>query len=378
MRWKTITTTLHQAGWRTAAFLSAFTVSEYYGFEHGFDHFDNGLSQAAGTIVEDIEGGHRRWDQRRHQRRSDVTIEQALDWLSDAESTPFFMWVHLWDPHDRMVLPPEQFLAEHVRPGLGEAAYKQAVYQAEITYVDGQLGRLFDALRKSGRYDDTIIVVVGDHGQGLGQHDWWSHRLLYQEDLHVPLIVRVPGWPVGRVVHELVRTVDIYPTIRAGVGLPALVEGDGLSLRGLIEGKSETPRLAYADQINKYDLVSASIARQRPHDDLLFCAMDREWKLIYRYTYPDRSELYNLLKDPQELHNLYGQYPRQEQRLKALLDGYNGYVTAPFAGVVGPDDATMKALSSLGYVGDDEQDEDETTPEKPTSQPASQSTDSSE
>ena len=368
----TLTMVLKQHGWTTAAFLSAFTVSEYYGFEHGFDTFDNGLIQDAETIVEDIEGGHQRWDQRTHQRRSDRTVDRALEWLQADRAQPFFMWLHLWDPHDRMVLPPKEVLAQFVTAGLAEDDHKRAVYRAECYYMDAQFGRLLEALKQSGEYDDTVLVIVADHGQGLGQHDWWSHRLLYQEDLHVPLIVRVPGGPTGTTVPELVRTVDIYPTVLEAIGLEAPAVIPGKSLRGLMEGKSEPPRLAYADQINKYDLVSASISQRRPKDDLLYCAMDRTWKLIYRYSYPDESELYNLADDPHELNNLFARYPDQVRRLKAVLDECNGYVTAPFTDADLPDDATLRALESLGYVGGSDEDEEPNADEittRPTTPP---------
>jgi arylsulfatase A-like enzyme len=369
----TLTTVLKQHGWTTAAFLSAFTVSEYYGFDNGFDTFDNGLTQDAGTIVEDIDGGFRRWDQRRHQRRSDRTVDRALAWLQAKRSQPFFMWVHLWDPHDRMVLPPEEVLARFTTPGLAEDDYKRAIYRAECYYMDTQFGRLLEALKQGGQYDHTVMVIVADHGQGLGQHDWWSHRLLYQEDLHVPLLMRVPGWPRGRVVPELVRTVDIYPTVLESLGISVPGEVAGMGLRGLVAGESESPRVAYADQINKYDLVSAGIAEGRPKDDLLYCAMDRTWKLIYRYSYPDESELYNLAEDPHELKNLFARQPAQVRRLQAILDEHDGYVTAPFTEAELPDDATLRALQSLGYVGSSE-DDDEPNTEKATTQPTTQPT----
>ncbi len=373
----TLTTVLGQRGWTTAAFLSAFTVSEYYGFEHGFDTFDNGLTQNAETIVEDIDGGHQRWDQRTHQRRSDRTVDRALAWLDANHAQPFFMWLHLWDPHDRMVLPPDEILARFVTPGLAEDDHKRAVYRAECYYMDAQFGRLLQALKQSGQYDDTVLVIVGDHGQGLGQHDWWSHRLLYQEDLHVPLIVRVPGGPTGTTVPELVRTVDIYPTVLETIGLDAPAVIPGKSLHGLMEGRPEPPRLAYADQINKYDLVSAGISQRRPKDDLLYCAMDRTWKLIYRYSYPDESELYNLANDPRELNNLFGQQPAQVKRLKAILDECNGYVTAPFTDAARPDEATLRALRALGYTGgeeDEDEPDDEQASSRPTTKPATQPT----
>jgi hypothetical protein len=352
-------------------------VSEYYGFEHGFDTFDNGLTQDAETIVEDTDGGYQRWDQRRHQRRSDRTVDRALEWLHANDAEPFFMWLHLWDPHDRMVLPPKEVLARFVTSGLAEDDHKRAIYRAECYYMDAQFGRLLQALKQSGQYDNTVVVVVGDHGQGLGQHDWWSHRLLYQEDLHVPLIVRVPGRPTGTTVRELVRTVDIYPTVLEAIGLEAPAVIPGKSLHGLMDGKSEPPRLTYAEQINKYDLVSAGISQRRPKDDLLYCAMDRTWKLIYRYSYPDESELYDLAEDPRELNNLFARHPEQVRRLKATLDKHNGYVTAAFTDAALPDEAALRALEALGYIGsqeDEDKPDDEQTSSGPTPNPATQPT----
>lgn len=372
----TLTTVLGQQGWTTAAFLSAFTVSEYYGFEHGFDTFDNGLTQDAGTIIEDVDGEHQRWNQRTHQRRSDRTVDRALAWLEASDAQPFFMWLHLWDPHDRMVLPPKEIMARFAKRGVPEDDYKRDIYRSECFYMDAQLGRLLQALKQSGRYDDTIVVIVADHGQGLGQHDWWSHRLLYQEDVHVPLIVRVPGGARGTTVAPLVRTVDIFPTVLEAIGLEAPAVIPGKSLLGLMAGRSEPPRLAYADQINKYDLVSASISQRRPKDDLLYCAMDRTWKLIYRYSYPAESELYNLAEDPHELNNVFGRHPEQVARLKAFLDECNGYVTAPFTDAAMPDESALRTLEALGYVGgvDDEDPNEDEASTQPTTRPTTEPT----
>jgi len=350
----TLASVLQRHGWETAAFVSAFTVSEYYGFEQGFETFDNGLRQDADTIIYE-QDGRRRWKQSVHQRRADATTDQALAWLRSGQR-PFLLWVHYWDPHDRMVLPPAEVLRRFVTPGMkpNSPQWKRAVYRAEVHFVDAQFGRLLAALRAAGEYDKTLIVVVADHGQGLGQHGWWAHRLPYQEDLHVPLILRVPDWPRGRVVPELVRTIDIYPTVLDVLGLPAPRPVAGLSLRPLVFGQTETPRLAYAEVLNKYDLNSP-VVQKRPKDDLVYCALDQTWKLIYRYSYPDDSELFNLAVDPQELHNRYRQQPDQVRRLKAILDGHNAYVTAPFGSGM-PEAEALRALESLGYVGgtDDE------------------------
>ena len=369
----TLTTVLKEYGWTTAAFLSAFTVSEHYGFDYGFDVFDNGLTQDASTILEDADDGRRTWVQMKHQRRSDATTDKAVAWLRSVKQRPVFMWVHYWDPHDRMVLPPEETLRRFVNPQMSEDETKRAIYRAEVNYMDAQFARLIAALKDGGLYEDTIIAIVADHGQGLGQHDWWPHRLLYQEQLHVPLLMRVPGWPTGKVVPQLVRTVDIYPTILEALGLQPRPGIAGVTLRGLMEGKQEQPRMAYTEVLNEYDLNS-SVTRKRPKDNLLYGAMDRTWKLIFRYTYPEESELYNLADDRHELNNLFGQKPKQEKRLRALLDEFDGYVTAPL-GSGAPAADVMEALESLGYVGGAEDYEDEPNQmeaNEPATQPTAQ------
>jgi arylsulfatase A-like enzyme len=259
----------------------------------------------------------------------------------------FFVWVHYWDPHDAWIKPPAEIVNRFAVPDQDVDAQRRALYDAEVFYVDSQFGRLVDFLRESGRFDDTIVVVVSDHGEGLGEHDWWYHRLLYQEQIHVPLIVRAPDGDHARVVPDVVRTVDIYPTILdlLGVAEPAAVEG--ASLLSLMEGKAEPPRVAYADQLNLYDLNSRVINR-RPDDDLLYCAMDGSWKLIYKPRNPDSSELYDLTRDPDEARNLYHPTHREVLRLREILDESGGYVDQPFGD--GVDEDVIERLRALGYV----------------------------
>lgn len=362
---------LKKHGWTTAAFLSSFTVSEYYGFDVGFDVFDSGIETDPARIVELLPDGRKRWNQRLHQRRSDKTTDHALTWLDQTPAEPFFLWIHYWDPHDRMILAPPEILRRFVKPTMkrGSPSWKEAIYRAEIHYVDMQFARVIDALRRRGLYDHTIIVVVADHGQGLGQHGWWSHRLLYQEDLHVPLIMRIPGWPTGRVVPELVRAIDIYPTVMDALGLPIGARVSGKSLRGLIDGRTEPPRWAYAEAINKFDEMG-HVVQRRPKADLLYAVVERDWKFLFRYSYPDDSELYHLTEDPTELANLYHERPREVRRLKALLDACHSYVTRPFGPTTSDADA-LEHLRALGYVGGDDEDENEspttTRPAPPSS-----------
>jgi len=352
----TLATTLAAAGWRTGAFLSAFPVSEAYGFDRGFARFDNGLRAPAEAAIEQDVGGHVSWDVRTNQRRSDETVDAALAWIA-GQNGPLFAWVHLWDPHDPWILPPEETLARFGASRSDDPARSEEVYAAEIFHMDAQVGRLLSGLREMGRYDRAVVVVVADHGQGLAdglaRHGWWLHRLLYQEQIRVPLLVRLPGTPSGRVVLDLVRTTDIFPTVLEAVSVAPTAPVDGISLGPLIRGETEAPRLAYAEQLNLWDL-DARMVETRPEDDLLYCMMDRSWKLIYRPRRPDRSELYDLASDPLETRNRQDDRADEVRRLRDRLLALDPFVDAPFPATPGTapvDEDTRKRLEALGYTG---------------------------
>ena len=229
-----------------------------------------------------------------------------------------------------------------------EVTILRRIYQADVHYMDAQFGRLIEELKRAGQYENTIIVVVGDHGEGLGDHGWWHHRILYQEQIQVPMLMRVPGWPTGVVVDDLVRNIDIAPTIleAAGIEVPGGVAG--LGLEPLVRGETEpVPRIAYADAINIFDL-NAGLVVQRPDDALLYCATDGEWKLIHRPLLDGKDELFHLTTDPAEKTNVIADHPEQAARLKARLDGFGGYVEKPFGQPT--DEKVIERLKSLGYM----------------------------
>jgi arylsulfatase A-like enzyme len=244
-------------------------------------------------------------------------------------------------------VPPDDFEVPF------EVSTPQDVYDAEVAYVDAQFGRLVDTLHADGRLDRTLLAVTADHGQGLGDHGWWNHRLLYQEHIRLPLVLRFPGEPAGAVVDELVRSVDLYPTLleAAGVHAPASVEGR--SLLPLWRGEPDAPRSAYADQLNLWD-TNAVMLEKRPDDDLLHVWMDREWKLIHRPTAPERSELYHLTEDPGELVNVYADHPEVAARMLVQLEALGAFRAEGF-GDVEAGDARTEALNALGYLGGDEE-----------------------
>ncbi len=336
-------------GYSTAAVHSSFAVSAWFGFDRSFDHFDSFDS----TVEIDEHGA--KWDEA-HQRRADDTTDRVLALLEDLPE-PWFVWIHYWDPHDPTVVPPDEFLPEDI-PRYTKAPYEGRVkrtdqqYGEELRYVDEQFGRVITNLQERGRYDDTTVIVTSDHGEGLTdgeeRHDWSFHRILYQEQIHVPLIVKAPIGQ-GTTVDSLVRTADIFPTLLELCDLPVPGEFDGASLCGLMNQVEEAPRFAYADQINGYDFNAKMLAK-RPHADFLYCAMDRDWKLIYRPNFPEMTELYSLRTDADELHNVAKENPEQVERLLAQLARDEGWVTAPLTGGEPPSKESLEILEKLGYT----------------------------
>lgn len=343
----TLATVLKGHGYHTGAVHGSFPVSDFFGFGRGFDHFDD---VEANFYPVGESGAQRSWNLNRFQRRSDEVSDRALRFLAGVEE-PFLLWLHYWDPHDPAKLPPKEFTSPH---DPDEPSGERAIYAREVSYMDGEIGRVVDELARRGSLDRTLVVVVADHGQGLGDHDWSGHRVLYQEQIRVPLLIVVPGRTSEPRVEGLVRTIDILPTLLDYLGFEAPAPMTGRSLRALMEGGPEEERVAFADQINLFDLNSL-ILDKRPLDGLVYVAMDREWKLLYRPLHPEASELYALGRDPHELENLLDREPAQVLRLKRLLAEQAPWVLEPFQGSGdGAERAgALQALAALGYGGEE-------------------------
>ena len=271
--------------------------------------------------------------------------------------TIFRLGYSYWDPHDMILVPPHPVISPFVSKATTVSAKRSGLYDSEVFYVDLQFGRLMKTLQELGESENTIVVVIADHGQGLDdgleRHGWDEHRLIYQEQIRVPFIVSLPNGPRGMVISDLVRNIDILPSILDVLNIQHPRPVEGSSLLGLIKGKPEPPRIAYAEALFPFDLNAGPI-KQLFKDDTLYCAMDSTWKLIFHPRFPHKNELYNIEADPLETRNVYQQEPSEAERLLALLNTFNGYVDKPFPGQLPVDSQAFEALKALGYVEDDQ------------------------
>lgn len=348
-----LATILGAEGWRTGAFISAYPASERFGLNQGFETFDTGVEdwvqeQDPGKLLP-REGA---WQSKRvgpAQRRADATTDGALSWLGESDE-PFFLWLHYFDPHDSSLVPSPRLLERFsALPTRGKNPLLE-LYDAEIFFMDRHIGRVLDELRASGRYDDTIVVAIADHGQGLGDHDWFPHRLLYQEQIRVPMICRFPGLPRGVEVSALVRNIDVFPTILEALGLEGPDGVQGESLAALVRGEEEPGRYGYAEALNTIDVHAPPNLAER-HRDLLFTVMDRDWKLIHHKERPENSELYDLREDPGETRNVIGENPEVARRLRAELDSLGAMEIEIREPATPMSEEAAAKLRALGYGG---------------------------
>jgi choline-sulfatase len=297
---------LRPHGFRTAAFVASTVLDERRGLAQGFD------------IYHGVEGTE-------HQRRADSVIAEAIGWLDQVESSRFFLWAHLYDPH-RPYDAPEPYRSRYPDE-----------YVAEIAFADAQIGRLIETLEHRKLLDSTIIAVIGDHGESLGEHDERDHGILvYESVLHVPLIVRVPGLAPRR-VESLVRSVDLMPTLLALAGIEP-PRGDGVSLVPLLDGRTRDLDLeAYSESL--YPLRFGWSALR---------ALRSGWLKVIE---APRPELYDLAKDPFETTNLYDTRRSTADAMLHRLDALAPEEDAePEAGRAVPQDLKER-LAALGYVG---------------------------
>lgn len=301
---ETLATVFARAGYRTAAFVSAFVLDHRFHLDRGFATYDDAVQRDPNNPAEVFEA----------ERRGGDTVDRALAWLRGQQNERWFVWVHLYDAHAPYAPPPPL----------------PQTYDGEIRYVDQQVGRLIDSVD----LEHTIVVVVGDHGESLGEHNELTHGLLlYESTLHVPLIVWAPGLR-PRQIAQPVSTANVAPTIAALADL-TMPKGDGRSLAPLIRnGGAFNPSPIYAESDYALSFGWTSLRSLRSGDiKVIRGAM---------------GELFDLRSDPHEASNaIEGNRPAYhaaEQTLAAIA------ATAVSSSRTSVDAETRAKLASLGYV----------------------------
>jgi arylsulfatase A-like enzyme/Flp pilus assembly protein TadD len=311
-------------GYQTAAFVSAFVLDARFGLDQGFDHYDDRVDTTkGGAFASGV-----------NERRAGSTTDAALAWLRSRDrSRPFLAWVHYFDAHAPYE-PPEPFASRF--PG--------AAYDGEIAYVDAQLGRLLEGLDATGARDKTLVIVVGDHGESLGDHGERTHSVfLYRSAVRVPLVFWSPGlFPRPEVVDgTIVSLADLAPTLLDLLGVEEPPTRDGVSL---LATKADPRRGVYVESLVPYlDFGWAPLFSLR--------------SLRRSYVLAPQPECYDLRSDPQERRNLIrpkagnnGGCAEQARLLERMLTRLPSHASASGgANALGPE--TRERLQALGYLG---------------------------
>jgi choline-sulfatase len=322
-RFETLATILRGRGYRTAAFVSAFVLDRRFGLQRGFETYDDRM---------DGEGEPGPILNLQAERRGDHTAAALDVWLTAyarQPGAPFFAWLHLYDPHEPY-WPPQPF----------RQAFKDAPYDGEIAFDDAIVGQVVERLGELGLGDRTLVAIVGDHGESLGDHGEETHGMfVYDSAIRVPLILWRPGLlKAGVVVRDPVRVTDVAPTLLELAGAPALPTPDGRSLRPLIEGHTSAP----APPIYAETLMPQLNMNWAP----LRALRDERWK----YIEAPRPELYDLAADPAESRNVHDERPQTVRGLRQELERLTGGAAGTLAAGA-MDRETLEKLASLGYVG---------------------------
>jgi choline-sulfatase len=316
---ETLAEHLAAMGFRTAAVVGSVVLDRSTGIAQGFSDFDDNVRQ-----------GPREWFDWKERAASQVSAA-AREELAKL-TPPFFLWVHFYDAHDPYV-PPEPFASQ----------FRSDPYRGEIAFVDREIGAVLDALAARGLASRTIVAIAGDHGESLGEHGEATHGLfLYDATVRVPFVVSGPGVSKRGRIGARCGLVDVAPTLLALLGRPALRDAAGRSLAPVLAGK----RLSDAayDSESTYPEAAFGWAPLFSIREGRFLAVDAP-----------RPELYDVVKDPAERHDLSRERPRDLSRLLDELGrlprGAGSRVSAASPGMSADDAARMEALRSLGYVG---------------------------
>ncbi len=255
-------------------------------------------------------------------------VQHAETWLTAHRTGPHFVWVHLYDPHDPYE-PPVPY----------SQLYKDHLYDGEIAYADSALANFVNYLKQRGWYENSMIIVVGDHGEGLGEHHEETHGIfLYDSTTHVPLILKLPAQrAAAKVVDAQVRTTDILPTVLDLLAVTSPAQLDGASLKPYFASANSAQRTAFAETDYPLRFGWAPLRSVRTPE--------------FKFIEAPRPELYSLQSDPGEVTNLYQPWDPKVQKFRSMLADLRSKLPppTPSSGTVGQ--GTVNELRALGYLG---------------------------
>ena len=353
---------LQAQGYATGGIVSNINLAPSFGFERGWDEYQYlapdylvGAEESSSKLVLyqlvrkvffKLRPGHRVTD---YYQDSTAVNAHAFDWLERHRAARFFLFLHYMDPHDPYFRHPYDGYAiarvENESPDPARAAEMEQLYTGEVRHVDESVGKLVERLHALGLYDDTAIVLTADHGEEFQEHGgWWHGTTLYDEQIHVPLLIK---WPKGAaaappvVEDHLVRLLDVAPTLlgRAGVAIPPAMQGVDLAL----PNPDPAARRHFAEE----DLEGNVLRALRTFD----------WKWIEANPGNPRglpaSELFHLAQDPAERRNLVQAEPAKAAELRGLADAQQQLARARH--VEGGSERSLsqaeeERLRALGYI----------------------------
>lgn len=317
----TLASVLKAKGYATGAVIGSAVLDSRFGLNHGFDfyydHFD--FSRLQESNLDEME------------RPGDAVADQAIDWLDQNYKNKFFLWMHLYDPH-YPYRPPSPYSEE----------YKDRPYDGEIAFADSQVGRLIRELKEKGVYQNTLIVLTGDHGESLGEHGEKTHGFfIYNSTLHIPVVIRLPQGPASRTTSALISLPDLMPTVLSYLKIDVPPEVQGHNLLPLLDDNHKDSNASlYAETFLPRLHFNWSELRGAETEN-------------YHFIDAPKPELYDLSKDPGETNNLYSEKKAVSEEMRAKLTALIQQYGAgqELAQKTGLDPALMERLKSLGYAG---------------------------
>ncbi|HEY7161421.1 MAG TPA: sulfatase-like hydrolase/transferase, partial [Acidobacteriota bacterium] len=317
-KFSTLAGVLKTHGYQTAAFVGSFVLDHRFGLNQGFDVYNDQMPPDVRTL-EKIDA----------ERNADAVYSAFSEWFTrNATKQPYFVWIHFYDPH-APYNPPETY----------RNRYTNDPYAGEVAYTDAVIGKVLQNL-KTQDANNQIIAVVGDHGEGLGQHQEATHSLLiYNSTLHVPMIIDAPGLiSAGTTFPYLTRTVDLAPTLLDLAGIQIDLKGQGISLKKSIEQMKDPGITSVSESL--YPKVNLGWSELRGVENNQF-----------HFINAPRPELYDVINDPGEEKNLMNQRSAIAANLqKELNQLYQGSSSTAQNSQSEMDPETKERLASLGYV----------------------------